>query len=199
MSSTLIPACPLCGLRFANRPLFDLHIREDHRQRNRHAEPDHNHSGDPGDPARETESAVKAVRTKGDRARIERRRAGTGVWSGARTQDRRSHPSSTARASRRRAVGLFRRHGLASRAPRTTDEVIAMTAARRPRRPRSGWPMTVLRPAVRTLRYANQELVRASEAIYRSARAPQLRPRPDVPAGKHDHAAATAERADRAA
>jgi hypothetical protein len=54
MSSTLIPACPLCGLRFANRPLFDLHIREDHRQRNRHAEPDHNHSGDPGDPAGET-------------------------------------------------------------------------------------------------------------------------------------------------
>jgi len=23
-------ACPLCGLRFANRPLLELHIREDH-------------------------------------------------------------------------------------------------------------------------------------------------------------------------
>jgi len=30
MSSTLNPACRLCGLRFGNRPLLDLHIREDH-------------------------------------------------------------------------------------------------------------------------------------------------------------------------
>ena len=33
MLSTLNPACPLCGLRFENKPLLDLHIREDHRQR----------------------------------------------------------------------------------------------------------------------------------------------------------------------
>ena len=33
MPTTLNPACPLCGLRFGNRPLLDLHIREDHRQR----------------------------------------------------------------------------------------------------------------------------------------------------------------------
>ena len=25
--------CPLCGLRYADRPLLELHIREDHRQR----------------------------------------------------------------------------------------------------------------------------------------------------------------------
>jgi hypothetical protein len=25
--------CPLCGLRYADRPLLDLHIREDHAQR----------------------------------------------------------------------------------------------------------------------------------------------------------------------
>ena len=33
MPTTLNPACPLCGLRFGNRPLLDLHIREDDRQR----------------------------------------------------------------------------------------------------------------------------------------------------------------------
>jgi hypothetical protein len=33
MTGTPNPACPLCGLRFGSRPLLDLHIREDHRQR----------------------------------------------------------------------------------------------------------------------------------------------------------------------
>jgi hypothetical protein len=27
--------CPLCGLRYPTRPLLDLHIREDHAQRDR--------------------------------------------------------------------------------------------------------------------------------------------------------------------
>jgi len=31
MTSTLTPACPLCGLRYASKPLLELHIREDHR------------------------------------------------------------------------------------------------------------------------------------------------------------------------
>jgi hypothetical protein len=35
MTSTLNPACPLCGLRYASRPLLELHIREDHRSRGR--------------------------------------------------------------------------------------------------------------------------------------------------------------------
>src|SRR5215831_16457197 len=35
MPSTLNPACPLCGLRYANRPLLELHIREDHPRRDR--------------------------------------------------------------------------------------------------------------------------------------------------------------------
>jgi hypothetical protein len=35
MTSMLIPACPLCGLRYASRPLLELHIREDHRSRGR--------------------------------------------------------------------------------------------------------------------------------------------------------------------
>lgn len=45
MPSTLNPACPLCGLRFGNKPLLDLHIREDHRQRVPRAQDGHR---DPG-------------------------------------------------------------------------------------------------------------------------------------------------------
>lgn len=37
MPAMLIATCPLCGLRYANRPLLELHIREDHRPRRRHA------------------------------------------------------------------------------------------------------------------------------------------------------------------
>jgi len=50
MPTTLNPTCPLCGLRFTGRPLLELHLREDHRPRDRHAEgePD---PGDPGDAA----------------------------------------------------------------------------------------------------------------------------------------------------
>jgi hypothetical protein len=40
MSTTLNPTCPLCGLRFTFGPLLELHIREDHRHRDRSAEPD---------------------------------------------------------------------------------------------------------------------------------------------------------------
>ena len=50
MSSTPTTACPLCGLRFSGRSLLDLHIREDHLERNRPAEPDHDDSGDTGTP-----------------------------------------------------------------------------------------------------------------------------------------------------
>jgi hypothetical protein len=38
MPTTLTPTCPLCGLRYHDRPLLELHIREDHRPRDRHAE-----------------------------------------------------------------------------------------------------------------------------------------------------------------
>ena len=40
MPTTLNPACPLCGLRYTDRPLLELHFREDHRPRDRHAEPE---------------------------------------------------------------------------------------------------------------------------------------------------------------
>ena len=58
----------------------------------------------------------------------------------------------------------------------TYDEVIAVTAMRRPRRLQSGWAMTAIRRATGTLRYVNDELGRASEAMVGSARAPQPRP-----------------------
>jgi hypothetical protein len=32
MPATLIATCPLCGLRFANRALLELHVREDHQR-----------------------------------------------------------------------------------------------------------------------------------------------------------------------
>ena len=40
MPTTLNPTCPLCGLRYTDRSLLELHIREDHRPRERHEEPD---------------------------------------------------------------------------------------------------------------------------------------------------------------
>jgi hypothetical protein len=47
MPTTLNPTCPLCGLRYTDRPLLELHFREDHRPRDRHPEPE----PDPGDSA----------------------------------------------------------------------------------------------------------------------------------------------------
>jgi hypothetical protein len=116
MTATLHPACPLCGLRFGSRPLLDLYIRADHRQR------------DPGD------------------TRIPMPRPGTAS----------DLPAPAA-------------------APvRATKEVTATTAARPPR-PGSITPGP--RRVLHALRYANDELTRAFEAIIRSARAPKPRPR----------------------
>jgi hypothetical protein len=104
MTATMNPACPLCGLRFDSRPLLELHIREDHRQRARH-EP----GGTPVPPAPRAASPA--------------------------TQQSRPGP--------------------------------AMTGPRR---------------VIHALRYVNDELMRASEAIIRSARAPQPRvPQPRRP------------------
>jgi len=57
---------------------------------------------------------------------------------------------------------------------------------------------TALRRPVRVVRYVNDELLRASEAIIRSARAPRPRPRIQAPANGQIHSGA-AGRADRAA
>lgn len=45
MPNTLNPACPLCGLRFENQPIMELHMREDHRRR---ASRESIGGGDPG-------------------------------------------------------------------------------------------------------------------------------------------------------
>ena len=131
MTGTLTPTCPLCGLRYENRPLLELHIREDHDQSRR---------DEPGGPSR--------VR------------------------------------------------GLASRSSGTTKEVTATTAARSVR---PGQAMTAPRRPIRVLRYVNDELMRASEAIIRSARAPRPRPQVSVPADAEAHPGSAAERANRAA
>lgn len=144
MTSTLNPTCLLCGLRYASKPLLELHIREDHRPRHR-AQPD----------PRETGGA----------------------------------PASSSAAGR-----PSRRTGLAAGRSRAAQEVTAMTAARS----RPGQLKTVPRRVLRALRHVNDELTCASEAIIRSARAPQSRPRIQAPAARHTRQAA-ADRADRAA
>jgi hypothetical protein len=39
MPTSHITVCTLCGLRFANRPLLEWHIREDHKRRPEPKEP----------------------------------------------------------------------------------------------------------------------------------------------------------------
>jgi hypothetical protein len=146
MTSTLNPTCPLCGLRYAGKPLLELHIREDHRPRRR-------------------------------------------AQSGHLDADGTRAPSSA-------AGNPSHRSGLASRPARTVKEVTAMTAARRPR---PGQVMAVVCQVFRALRHANDELMRASEATIRSARAPQSRPHIQAPAARQARPDAAADRADRAA
>jgi uncharacterized membrane protein YccC len=66
--------------------------------------------------------------------------------------------------------GLPARHGLAPGRPAPGKEVTAMTATRQSR---LGYLMILPRRAIRALRHVNEEFLRASQAIIRSARAPQ--------------------------
>lgn len=106
MPSTQSLTCSLCGLRYANGRLLELHIRDDHVRRNHEAPSD-----------RSTTS-------------------GSGTRQGAQE----AHPA----------------------APPSPPVARAAHGGRR---------------AIRVLRHMNEELVRASEAIFRSARFP----RPDPP------------------
>ena len=54
MPATLIRTRPLCGLRFSNLPLLELHIREDHPRQDQRPE------RDDGNPADTSDSAEKA-------------------------------------------------------------------------------------------------------------------------------------------
>lgn len=67
------------------------------------------------------------------------------------------------------------------------------------RRPQPGQVLTVPRRVLRTLRHVNDELMRASDAIIRSARAPQSRPRIQAPVVSDIRPGTAADRADRAA
>jgi len=58
-----------------------------------------------------------------------------------------------------------------------------MTSTRRSAREGPGRAMTALQRAVRTLRYVNQELLRANEAIFRPAGPPRHRESPATQAG----------------
>lgn len=127
MTSTLTPACPLCGLRYESSPLLELHIREDHRQRI---------SAPPG---------------------------------------RREFDSS--RATPARADGPAHTDGPPTGSSHTTEEVTVMKTT--PHRP-AGWVSTALPRAVRAVVHVNDELLRAHEAIIRSARAPGARARADA-------------------
>jgi hypothetical protein len=55
MSATLIRTCPLCGLRFDNLPILELHIREDHRRRGRRPAQDDGDSAGTGGRAGQAE------------------------------------------------------------------------------------------------------------------------------------------------
>jgi hypothetical protein len=89
---------------------------------------------------------------------------------------------------------------LASRQARPEKAVTPTTRTRRLHHEGPGWAIIALRQAIRTLRYVNDELLCASEAIIGSARAPQRRPLPEAPAGTDGQSAPDrAERADRAA
>jgi hypothetical protein len=129
MPSTLTPTCSFCGLRFASRPLLELHIREDHRQH------DYNVPGGAG-PAEATASPPRA------------------------DVPARSNPR-------------------ASTTPSAAKEVITMAATQQPRRHRRfGWTMIALRGLIRTLRHVNDELLLASELMFRPPGAPRTRPVP---------------------
>lgn len=116
MPNTLTPACSFCGLRFASRPLLELHIREDHSGRSPGARP-----------VQPSRTVKEAVPTAPPRPRVRPRRMTTAA---------------------RRAIGA--------------------------------------------LRYANQELMRASEAMARPLRTPRIGGEPGAAAGEDAHPAGTA-------
>jgi hypothetical protein len=73
MTSTLTPTCSFCGLRFANRPLLELHVREDHPQRGSPAE---SRQGYPADAPSAQPAPRSPAAGHGQRARTARARAG---------------------------------------------------------------------------------------------------------------------------
>jgi hypothetical protein len=100
MTSTLTPACSLCGLRFENGPLLELHLREDHPQRGPTVEPG---EGNPaGAPALHPRSAASGhVR----RPANSHAKAGTSIIGPGRPRRGRTGWATT---GLRRIIGAFR-------------------------------------------------------------------------------------------
>ena len=103
-----------------------------------------------------------------------------------------------ATASPPRAGAAARSSPRAPMPPSAAKEVITMAATQQPRRhSRSGWTMTALRGLIRTLRHVNDELLLASELMFRPPGAPRTRAR--TPAASHAQVTAGTRHADRAA
>jgi hypothetical protein len=74
--------CPLCGLRYADRPLLELHIREDHRQREHTAAAPAAPASDPApDPAPAPPAAPAPDPAHAPPAAPPPRAARTGSWA----------------------------------------------------------------------------------------------------------------------
>lgn len=79
MTSTLTPTCSLCGLRFENRPLLDLHLREDHPQRGPTTEPGRGVPAGATAPAGTLDDQPAAAGRSADSAKAEAASPGT-AW-----------------------------------------------------------------------------------------------------------------------
>jgi hypothetical protein len=144
MPRTQSLTCALCGLRYADGRLLELHIREDHVRRNHQAPPDRS----------------------------------TPSYSGTCQPAPEAHPTAPPPPPASAPVEIM----------------AAETAAPRSRRRLSEAPITSLtraarggRRAIRVLRHVNDELLRASGAILRSARFPQPGPHPEAPTRTDAH------------
>jgi hypothetical protein len=104
MTSTLTPTCSLCGLRFENRPLLELHAREDHPQLGTSVQP---RQGKPADASVSQPHPHSLANRQDQRAAAPRTEARTAIAGPRRL--RRSH-TGWAMTSLRRAISAFR-HG----------------------------------------------------------------------------------------
>lgn len=67
MTSMPNPTCPLCGLRFASKPLLELHIRDDHRPRRREQATHGDASGIPSSSAAASPSVRSSLASRPSR------------------------------------------------------------------------------------------------------------------------------------
>ncbi len=131
MTSTLTPTCSFCGLRFENRPLLELHVREDHPQRGSPAES--RQSNPAGAPASQ-QAPRSPASGHSQPARTPRASAGT-VGTGS-PRPRRPH-TGRVMTGMHRMIGAFRR---ANAELRLASEVMLHPAGPPRPRPQSADP-----------------------------------------------------------